>query len=110
MGRAPAPEAAWDAAHFRQQREKNRAYYQEHLVENKLAIAQLTQKLQNTLLLRAEDEGGTGRAGRLRPELAWRAGALGDERVFSRRSPHPRAGDGVLLRQRLHGAAGAAGL
>ena len=38
-------------------------------------------------LLRAEDEGGTGRAGRLRPELAWRAGALGDERVFSRRSP-----------------------
>ena len=24
--------------------------------------------------------------------------------------PHPRAGDGVLLRQRLHGAAGAAGL
>lgn len=87
VGRAPAPEAAWDAAHFRQQREKNRAYYQEHLVENKLAIAQLTQKLQNTLLLRAEDEGGTGRAGRLRPELAWRAGALGDERVFSRRSP-----------------------
>ncbi len=87
VGRAPAPEAAWDAAHFRQQREKNRAYYREHLVENKLAIAQLTQKLQNTLLLRAEDEGGTGRAGRLRPELAWRAGALGDERVFSRRSP-----------------------
>ncbi len=87
VGRAPAPEAAWDAAHFRQQREKNRAYYQEHLVENKLAIAQLTQKLQNTLLLRAEDEGGTGRAGRLQPELAWRAGALGDERVFSRRSP-----------------------
>ena len=87
VGRAPAPEAAWDAAHFRQQREKNRAYYRAHLVENKLAIAQLTQKLQNTLLLRAEDEGGTGRAGRLRPELAWRAGALGDERVFSRRSP-----------------------
>ena len=26
VGRAPAPEAAWDAAHFRQQREKNRAY------------------------------------------------------------------------------------
>ena len=141
VGRAPAPEAAWDAAHFRQQREKNRAYYQEHLVENKLAIAQLTQKLQNTLLLRAEDEGGTGRAGRLRPELAWRAGALvaagagravrgpaagrlglaepaageaGHTGVSHRGEPEPvphsRAGDGVLLRQRLHGAAGAAGL
>lgn len=146
----PAPEAAWDAAHFRQQREKNRAYYQEHLVENKLAIAQLTQKLQNTLLLRAEDEGGTAAPGGCGRSWAWRAGALGDERVFSRRSPqepgelsvdllldgsasqnrqqeklatqayliaeslsrcrHPRAGDGVLLRQRLHGAAGAAGL
>ena len=105
MGRAPAPEAAWDAAHFRQQREKNRAYYREHLVENKLAIAQLTQKLQNTLLLRAEDEGGTGRAGRLRPELAWRAGALGDERVFS---PPVAAGAGRAVRGPAAGRLGLA--
>lgn len=77
LGRGPLPAA----------REKNRAYYRAHLVENKLAIAQLTQKLQNTLLLRAEDEGGTAAPGGCGRSWAWRAGALGDERVFSRRSP-----------------------
>ena len=87
-GRQPSPEAAWDAENFRRQREKNRAYYQAHLVENKLAIARLTQKLHNTLLLQQEDEGGSARAGALRSDRAWRAAALGDERVFSRTTPH----------------------
>ncbi len=86
--RPPSPDAAWDAETFRKQREKNRAYYQEHLAENRMAIARLTQKLRNTLLLQQEDEGDTARAGRLRPAAAWRAAVLDDERVFSRTAPH----------------------
>ena len=148
--RPPSPEAAWDAEQFRRQREKNRAYYQSQLSQNRLTIARLTQKLHNTLLLKQEDDGGLCRAGALCPALAWRAAALDDERVFTRRQPgdpgeliggysagrlrlpepaageaggagihhrgepdplpHPRAGDGLLLRQRLHGAAYPAGL
>ena len=83
----PGPNAAWDAEHFRQQRAKNRAYYQARLAENQMALHQLTQKLQNVLLLR-QDDGGTGaRTGHLRPALAWRAAALDDEQVFLRRRP-----------------------
>ncbi len=86
--RPPCPEAAWDAESFRKQRAKNREYYKAHLVENRLAIQRLTQKLRNTLLLQEGDEGDSGRAGRLMPEKAWRAAALDDGRVFSRAVPH----------------------
>ena len=85
--RPPSPEAAWDAEQFRRQREKNRAYYQSQLSQNRLTIARLTQKLHNTLLLKQEDDGGLCRAGTLCPALAWRAAALDDERVFTRRQP-----------------------
>lgn len=85
--RPPSPEAAWDAEQFRRQREKNRAYYQSQLSQNRLTIARLTQKLHNTLLLKQEDDGGLCRAGALCPALAWRAAALDDERVFTRRQP-----------------------
>ena len=85
--RSPSPEAAWDAEQFRRQREKNRAYYQSQLSQNRLTIARLTQKLHNTLLLKQEDDGGLCRAGALCPALAWRAAALDDERVFTRRQP-----------------------
>lgn len=85
--RPPAPNAAWDAEHFQQQRAKNRAYYQAHLAENQMTLHQLTQKLQNVLLLRQDDGGAGARAGRLQPGLAWRAAALDDEQIFLRRSP-----------------------
>ena len=85
--RSPSPEAAWDAEQFRRQREKNRAYYQSQLSQNRLTIARLTQKLHNTLLLKQEDDGGLCRAGALCPALAWRAAALDDARVFTRRQP-----------------------
>lgn len=88
VDRAPSPEAAWDVESFRRQRKKNRDYYQAHLAENRLAIAQLTQKLRNTLLLQADEQGDTARAGTLRSDLAWRAAALGDQRVFQHRTPH----------------------
>ena len=51
-----APEAAWDVQNFKRQREKNRAYYQANLTQNRLTIAQLTQKLQNTLLLTQDED------------------------------------------------------
>ena len=85
-------DAAWDAENFRRQREKNRAYYQANLTRNRLTIAQLTQKLQNTLLLQQDEEELSGRTGRLRGEAAWRAAALGEERIFTRRSDS-RLGD-----------------
>ena len=78
-------DAAWDAESFQRQREKNRAYYQKNLLQNRLTIAQLTQKLQNTLLLQDEDT-SLGRVGRLRGDAAWRAAALGEQRIFTRRS------------------------
>ena len=52
-----------------------------------MTLHQLTQKLQNVLLLRQDDGGAGVRAGRLQPGLAWRAAALDDEQVFLRRSP-----------------------
>lgn len=78
-------DAAWDAENFRRQREKNRAYYQKNLTQNRLTVAQLTQKLQNTLLLQQDDTVTPGRVGSLRPEMAWRASALGEQRIFTRR-------------------------
>ena len=79
-------DAAWDAENFRRQREKNRAYYQKNLLQNRLTIAQLTQKLQNTLLLQQDEDTSLGRVGRLRGDVAWRAAALGEQRIFTRRS------------------------
>ena len=80
-----APEAAWDVQNFRRQREKNRAYYQKNLTQNRLTVARLTQKLQNTLLLTQDDDPTPSRVGQLCGKVAWRAGLLGDERVFSHR-------------------------
>lgn len=79
-------DAAWDAESFQRQREKNRAYYQKNLLQNRLTIAQLTQKLQNILLLQQDEDTSLGRVGRLRGDAAWRAAALGEQRIFTRRS------------------------
>ena len=85
--RPPCPEAAWDAENFRRQRQKNRGYYQAHLAQNRMTIAQLTQKLQNTLLLQQEEDTSAARSGLLQGALAWRAAALEEERIFFRRQP-----------------------
>ena len=66
--------------------EKNRAYYQEHLVQNQLILTQLAQRLQNTILLQSDVTDSRTRAGALQGRLAWRAGALQDGRVFVQRS------------------------
>ena len=87
---ARSGDAAWDAQSFQKQREKNRAYYNDHLVQNRLVISQLTQKLQNTLLLRSDTGQSRSRAGALRSDIVWRAAVLDDARVFTRTSQeHP---------------------
>ena len=78
-------ETAWDVGTFHQQREKNRAYYQAHLVENKLIIAQLTQKLQNTILLQSDVSSNLARAGQLYAPVVWRSAVLDEEKVFVQR-------------------------
>ena len=78
-------ETAWDVGTFHQQREKNRAYYQAHLVENKLIIAQLTQKLQNTILLQSDVSSTLARAGQLYAPVVWRSAVLDEEKVFVQR-------------------------
>ena len=81
-------QTAWERAAFQRQREKNRAYYQAHLVENQHILAQLAQRLQNTILLQSDVSQSRTRAGGLLPGLAWRAGALQDGRVFVQRRPN----------------------
>lgn len=78
-------ETAWDVETFRKQREKNRAYFQAHLVENRLIIAQLTQKLQNTILLQSDMSANLARSGQLCAPIVWRSVALEEEKVFQQR-------------------------
>ena len=78
-------ETAWERAAFQKQRERNRAYYQEHRIENQHILSQLAQRLQNTILLQSDVTDSRTRAGSLQPRLAWRAGALQDGRVFVQR-------------------------
>ena len=86
--RAVQGETAWERSVFQQQREKNRAYYQAHLVQNQHIIAQLAQRLQNTILLQSDVTDTRTRAGVLQPSVVWRARALQDSRVFLQRQPN----------------------
>ncbi len=54
-------------------------------MRNRLIIAQLSQRLQNTILLQSDVTDSRARAGLLQPRLAWRAPALRDQRVFLQR-------------------------
>lgn len=84
--REPDDESAWELESFRRQRAKNREYFAKNLVQNRIVISRLTQRLQNTILLQQDVTQSLTRAGRLAPEVAWRAGAVSDEKVFSRQS------------------------
>lgn len=77
-------QTAWEVESFRRQREKNRAYFNGHLAQNRLVISRLSQNLQNALLLQQDESQSLTRAGRLSAPVSWRA-ALGDERLFERR-------------------------
>ena len=81
-----APTREWEQ--LQEQAERNRAYFQAHLAQNRLEIQRLAQQLQNTILLLQEDGSLRCRAGRVNPALAWRAPSLGDGRVFDRQQPN----------------------
>lgn len=76
---------ARERALFELQRQKNRAYFEEHKGQYRLAMARLSQALENTLLLQREEDDSPSRWGSLRPQTAWRGAALGEEQIFTRR-------------------------
>lgn len=69
---------------FRKQCEQNKEYYNKRLVQNRLAIQQLSQRIRNTLLLKEDEEGCYLRTGNLKSTIAWRAIAVEDSQIFTR--------------------------
>ncbi len=70
----------------------NRACYRKNLRRNRLLIAKLSTDIMNSVLLHMQPSPVKANAGALNPALAWRAAALGDEKVFTRRE-NENAGD-----------------
>ena len=64
--------------------EKNRQYYQAHINQNNTAIAKLSQKIQNSVLMHLQPSPIKSNAGKLQGGRVWRAVYLNDERVFSK--------------------------
>lgn len=62
--------------------EKNRASYAARRAQNRLAIAKLTGKIQNSVLLHLQPAPVKANSGRINGLLAWRAAMLNDEKVF----------------------------
>ena len=63
--------------------ELNRKFYANHLPENRTAIAKLSSKISNSVLLHMQAVSVKSDSGRLNKELVWRAPALNDGRVFT---------------------------
>ena len=70
----------------------NRAYYRKNLPGNRLQIAKLSTDIMNSILMHMQPAQVKSDAGALNPSLAWRAAALNDGRVFTRRE-NENAGD-----------------
>ena len=70
----------------------NRAYYQKHLLQNRLLIAKLSTNIMNSVLLHMQPAQIKSNSGAVNPALAWRAAKLNDERVFTR-TVNENAGD-----------------
>ena len=68
-----------------QQIRKNREFYQENIVRNRLVISRLTSNLRNNILLHLMPSEIRTDSGNLEPRLAWRAAVLGDDNVFTKR-------------------------
>ena len=62
----------------------NRAYYQKHLLQNRLLISKLSTNIMNSILLHMQPAPGKANSGAINPALAWRAARLDDEKVFTR--------------------------
>ena len=68
----------------RRQHEKNRAYYQAHLAENRITIARLASRIQNSVLLYLQPSLVPSEAGLLDGGRVWRAAVLQDGKIFQR--------------------------
>lgn len=64
--------------------EKNRRYYEDNLPRNRTAIAKLSGRIQNSVLLHLQPAPVKSNIGRLNGGAVWRAVYLGDNRVFIR--------------------------
>lgn len=62
--------------------EKNRESYSQHEAQNRVTIAKLTGKIQNSVLLHLQPAPIKTNSGRINGLLAWRAAKLNDEKVF----------------------------
>ena len=74
------------------QKEKNRAYYDAHRAVNRTAIARLTARIQNSVLLYLQADTVRSDSGSLSGGRVWRAETLGDGKVFDRKE-RDAAGD-----------------
>lgn len=77
-------EALLERNRFKKQCEQNKEYYNKRLVQNRLAIQQLSQRIRNTLLLKEDEQGCYLRSGKLISTIAWRAIAIDDTQIFTR--------------------------
>ena len=64
--------------------QKNRRAYQTELARNRTAIARLTEKIQNSVLLHLQPAPVKANSGTVNGRLVWRALELDDDRVFTR--------------------------
>ncbi|MBO6016697.1 MAG: hypothetical protein J6P42_01560, partial [Oscillospiraceae bacterium] len=71
---------------------RNRAAFHEHEAQNRIAIARLVEKIQNSVLLYLQPDSVRADAGELEAGRTWRALDLGDRDVF-RRKENSNAGD-----------------
>ena len=82
--------------HQRKRREElvanNRAYYQRNQLTNRQLISRLSTSIMNSVLMHMQPENVKNNSGTVDAALAWRAAALGDEKVF-RKTENANAGD-----------------
>ena len=67
------------------QKEKNRAFYAAHLAANRTAIARLSAKIRNSVLMYLQADTMKSDSGILRGGRAWRAEVLEDGKIFERK-------------------------
>ena len=77
----------------RDQAAANRRYFENGIVQHRLAIIRLTEKVRNCILVHLDDSTRKSRAGLLNAPLIWRGVYLNDSRVFLK---HERAADNEL--------------
>lgn len=87
-GDEPGPKARGFAAEQRRaalrQMEKNKAAYEANLTQNRMTVSRLTARIRNAMQTHLQPETVRTAAGLLDAGRVWRAGTLGDDKVFTR--------------------------